>query len=719
MINFNSSFYLRENPDVLSSKLDPFKHFYSHGMHELRSPNPNVDLVYLSKKSYLFNLCDIKIYKFIIIFLLKKKASMDSKMPRSSTKMKLRIIEKFMKIKYKLHVYLIAFLTLILQKKKINSASASKINVIILHWKHPHHLSYLLWNLYKQNLQHSDITIVDNGSNNISKKILSKFIGINLIKNSRNIGYPAGVNQGLISNQNEYVLLLNDDAIPKKGWEKKVINFFDKCPDGILGAKIHGIAGRIQEIGNYINDDYTITAIGRGQSKNEIISNKIQEVDYVSGVFMAFSKKTLLRIGMFDERFSPAYYEDVDYCVRAKDLSIPIIVNPEIEVMHVEHGSTDPTVAQQSIKVAFAKFREKHGTVNTRQRLDSKKILFIDSLPPVAHYGQGAPRAQFLVNEIMNYGDVEFIYRQGNPESVLEVILDCPKNSLHLEGPLNDQELKQFLRLEITKFDYLIVSRIENLRWINQNVNLRNIKKNTKIFFDFEAVRLNELSKEDIGTLQLANCLISVCENDQRILKSVGLESLVIGTRIKNNFSQSKRSNSSKIVFLGNLTSPESDNFLSLVEYLEFLKQNVQYSHLLEDIHIYGSLSDHGRTQFEALGIKHIFGKSKIEAVFKDAMVFIIPSKASVGIPLKAFSALENSTPLVVSPLIQKQLNWEDGVHCFVGKDYANFSKKISEVINRKDVPDVLKSREKYKSFVSYNNKKFSDNVELLFKSQI
>jgi GT2 family glycosyltransferase len=55
--------------------------------------------------------------------------------------------------------------------------------------------------------------------------------------------------------------------------------------------------------------------------------------EWVAGMFMLFRREAFTRLGGFDEGFF-LYYEDVDICVRAWRLGLPVLVCPSAAVVH-------------------------------------------------------------------------------------------------------------------------------------------------------------------------------------------------------------------------------------------------------------------------------------------------------------------------------------------------------------------------------------------------
>ncbi len=80
-----------------------------------------------------------------------------------------------------------------------------------------------------------------------------------------------------------------------------------------------------------------LTTAHRGyRSPDEEKWNEPAAVDFVTGGAMALRREAFEQVNGFDERFWPAYYEDVDICLRLRDAGWGVRYQPELQAVHVE-----------------------------------------------------------------------------------------------------------------------------------------------------------------------------------------------------------------------------------------------------------------------------------------------------------------------------------------------------------------------------------------------
>jgi len=164
-----------------------------------------------------------------------------------------------------------------------------------------------------------------------------------IIKNQKNYGFAEGNNIGIRYALNmlnsKYVLLLNNDTVVDKeflGYLVKVGKMDNRI--GIMGPKInyYDYHGRSDVI-NFIGSDlimwkgleirYGAGEIDRGQW------DTIQEVDKIEGSCMLREKNVFKKIGMLDPKYF-AYWEETDFCARAKKAGNAIVCVPNAKIWH-------------------------------------------------------------------------------------------------------------------------------------------------------------------------------------------------------------------------------------------------------------------------------------------------------------------------------------------------------------------------------------------------
>jgi Glycosyltransferase like family 2 len=80
--------------------------------------------------------------------------------------------------------------------------------------------------------------------------------------------------------------------------------------------------------------------VGRGLSSDAAVYLTSRDVDYSSANGLLVRRAAWDAVGGFDERYFPAYYEDVDLCMRLRYHDFRIVYEPEARLVHLESQST-------------------------------------------------------------------------------------------------------------------------------------------------------------------------------------------------------------------------------------------------------------------------------------------------------------------------------------------------------------------------------------------
>ncbi|MGB9911135.1 MAG: glycosyltransferase family 2 protein [Microgenomates group bacterium] len=185
-----------------------------------------------------------------------------------------------------------------------------------------------------------EIIIVDNSiKKNKNFNLKFKNLKIKTILNNKNVGFAKGVNIGIkeaLENNSEAILLLNQDTQPDKDFLFWLLNNH---------ADIVGSIIKFRRGGKWVYDYGGKVDWKKGKAshieKSKILNLKF-EIDYVSGCCMLIHRPVFEKIGFFDERYF-LYFEDVDFCLRAKKAGFKITVEPKSVVTHfLKEGKRKP-----------------------------------------------------------------------------------------------------------------------------------------------------------------------------------------------------------------------------------------------------------------------------------------------------------------------------------------------------------------------------------------
>ncbi len=212
------------------------------------------------------------------------------------------------------------------------------ISIIIPAWNGAAVIGACLESLAPQLQADDEIIVVDNGSlDGTPDQVARQCPAARVLRLEGNRGFAGGVNQGLLAASGDTLLLLNQDVVLRPGCLRTLHVRLQAEGPAIIGCKLLYPDGQtIQHAGGVIRmprgepDHYGYRQADHGQWDTSA------RVEYVTGAIFVFDRMVFTAVGLFDEGFYPAYYEEADYCYRAHAIGFPVIYEPAASAVHHE-----------------------------------------------------------------------------------------------------------------------------------------------------------------------------------------------------------------------------------------------------------------------------------------------------------------------------------------------------------------------------------------------
>jgi GT2 family glycosyltransferase len=236
-------------------------------------------------------------------------------------------------------------------------------SVIVPVWNGIEFLERCLLALRTQDYSRREVVVVDNASSDGSADFVAEhFPEARLVRNDYNLGFAGGCNAGLRVADGEVLLLLNQDTEVSPDWLRHVVEALEAPEVGVVGCKIFYPDGeRLQHAGAWF--DWPL-ALAHHYGHGEDDSGAYDEprmVEYVTGAAMGFRREVMERVGLLDEGFWPGYFEDADFCFRAREAGFEIWYRPEATLRHTESTSIkDPVRRSRYYQRGRMRFLLKH-----------------------------------------------------------------------------------------------------------------------------------------------------------------------------------------------------------------------------------------------------------------------------------------------------------------------------------------------------------------------
>ncbi|MBI3946278.1 MAG: glycosyltransferase family 2 protein [Armatimonadetes bacterium] len=254
-----------------------------------------------------------------------------------------------------------------------------KLSVVVVNWNTGALLRACLRSLLAHPLERTgqadqEILVIDNASADGSADMVRReFPGVTLIANETNLGYAAANNQGIRRARGEYLLLLNPDTEVPPGGLATLVSLLEAHPEAAAAApRLVGLDGRTQRSVRGFPSPIALLAEITGLAAlfpRRLGGYRVRgwnhdserEVDQPMTSCLLIRRQALEQVGLMDEAF-PIFFNDVDWCYRARQRGWTIRFTPRVAVLH-HYGASTSQVRGAMIRESgrsLARFYRKH-----------------------------------------------------------------------------------------------------------------------------------------------------------------------------------------------------------------------------------------------------------------------------------------------------------------------------------------------------------------------
>ena len=545
-----------------------------------------------------------------------------------------------------------------------------------------------LLSLYRADIKNSEIICVDDCAPTNSFYDYTMYENIVVVKNKQNMGFSNTCNNGVKHARGKYVLLLNSDTVVCKSAVELAIDKLKSDPKiGIVGSKLLNIDGTLQEAGGVIWSNSNVINFMRGKSNYTPYTEFDRVADYVSGAAFFFSKDFWEKLGGFDKRFTPAYYEDTDICVRAKSKGYKVVYCHDSEIIHAEGGTngTDVTTGIKSYqeknknkflllwKNYISKNYQPEGETLLSMANGRKIIFFVDHYVPKNASDAGSKATLHLIDDLIarNYF-VIFWPDNLYPDDINRNYL-AKKGVLTLYGPDYIGKFGKIIQSAETHIEKIFLSRphisIKYLDQINKNLITKTVYIGHDIHFERILMELNSnlrgrflasplsldaktVREQELILWRTCNKVAYFTKREADIVNvMIGKEKAVTVPLFKNNLGKKSFTKLKKdgFLFVGGFDHfPNKDG---MIWFLNGIKKNVSYN-IINKITIVGSkIPIDLKNIFENYKINYFenVSNSKLDEIYASTKIAIAPLRFGSGFKGKVIEAIERGIPIITT----------------------------------------------------------------------
>ena len=219
-----------------------------------------------------------------------------------------------------------------------------------------------------------EVIVADNASQDGSADLVRRdFPAARLLATGGNLGFARACNLGLAAATGRHLLLLNPDTVCPAGSLRALSQRIDRLPDaaaagprlidgegrpaacwGDFPAAWHHWRGLWDPAQRWLPRRWREPGLGRTAESLRYhraaadSATGAVPVPYLKGACLLMTRAAFAQVGPLDERFF-MYFEEADWCRRARDLGWRIYLCPDVTVQHLE-GKAAGLVAPFSLR---------------------------------------------------------------------------------------------------------------------------------------------------------------------------------------------------------------------------------------------------------------------------------------------------------------------------------------------------------------------------------
>ena len=564
------------------------------------------------------------------------------------------------------------------------------------------------------NFNHTEVIVVNNASTDETGELLSHFRElVRVISNEENKGFVDACNQGAAVARGKYLVFLNNDTVVLSGWLKHMLDTIESDPTaGAVGSMFLYPNGIIQEAGAIIWKNGDPFHYGWGQSPSDKRYNFAREVDYCSAASLLIKKDIFDRLGGFDHRYAPAYFEDIDLCFGVRSLGYKVIYQPMSRIIHHEGitAGRDTQVGYKHFQIVnqekfVAKWREElirdqcEKDLALLERAANRKrgprIIIFDDRIPTPDRDAGSARMMLILQTLAKWSRPVFVYL-SKPFLEYEQLLW--KEGIETVSAVDYRRL-----IKKNRFSVAILSRPEVADIFLRR--LRRADSEIKIIFDMVDAYFIRLEREHIITnnnklaeeaaryrkleMRLARLSDQVWCNSSEDKKMIAQEITADRIEVIETFHPLHDRGKSfderqGLLFIGNLHHrPNSDAVRYLLKELYPL---IQKSMAGIKLYIVGPHDSPEIAAYSSDDV-HVTGYvPDVEPFFQGTRLLVAPLRFGAGVKGKIGDALSYGLPVVTTSVGAEGIGLRHGEDAMIVDDPQGFADAVVQVYCQREM---------------------------------
>jgi GT2 family glycosyltransferase len=588
----------------------------------------------------------------------------------------------------------------------LSSLVAPRVSVIIpAYGELPHTITCLRSIVRHDATAAFEVIVVDDASPDDSAQALADIAGLRLIINPHNLGFIGSCNAGAAAANGEFLLFLNNDTQVTPDWLDALLRCFAERKDcGIAGSRLVYPDGRLQEAGGLVFADGTCWNTGRFESRDASAFRYRRETDYVSGASLMIRREVFQRLGGFDTRYAPAYYEDTDLAFAVRRIGLHVYYEPASLVIHCE-GISAGTDLDSGMKryqrVNQAKFVDKWATelaaqppagtaleraIRWRKR---GRVLVVDAMTPEPTRDSGSLRLHAILQLLDEQGwSTTFIPDDGRASSHevaalgalgCETSLDSVPAWLRRHG----HELHAVILCRHTvagQYAELVRRHAPKAKLLFDTVDLHFLREQRAAEHGGSSMLAHQAAasqRSELALIARSDISFVVSPHEKALLAELVPQARV---ELLSNIHPvhgcgRPHAGRADLLFIGGYGHPPNSDAIRWIasEILPRLRQ------VMPDIrlHVFGDMPDTARRELDTPGLELHGRVADLTPWMDGCLASLAPLRFGAGVKGKINLSMSHGLPVIATTIAVEGMQLSDGINVLIADDAAAFADAV------------------------------------------
>lgn len=631
----------------------------------------------------------------------------------------------------------------------INISHFPKISIIII--------TYNQVEAVKRNIQSIEvlstyknyeiIIVTNNHDENSEMRRYLKTVKYQVLVYEKEYSFGGMNNFGASKATGEFLLFLNDDVeVASPNWLEGFLSLALNDKVGVVGAKLLYPNMKLQDCGGIVWKDGNAWNYGRFFRSNDPKCNYVRDVDYITGACLFVKKEIFDKVGGFDGRYDPAYWEDNDLCFSIQKEGYRVLYQPLSKVIHYE-GQTQGTDTSKGIKSYqipnqkkfYDKWKDRlenrligsmSNSLHERDRREGLNILYIDHYVPEPDKDSGSLRT-FNMLGILSYMKNKVTLWPDNQKNTQPYVTELQQKGIEVMYNINNfdrflDERKNVYDVAILTRPYITVKYIDKIKtkmpnckiiFDTMDLHYLRLERQASVLEKKQAVQAVLMKKLEFSLMRKSDITILTSPVEYEILnKERELSTFAILPNIhaesENQVEAFDKRND--IMFIGGfLHDPNVDAVKYFIsEILPKIKQKIPNVKFF----IIGSNPTEEIMKLASDDVIVTGFVKDLQPFYEKCRVMVAPLRYGAGIKGKVTQSLTKGLPLVTTPIGAEGMNLVDGKHCMISENPNEFAEKTIQVHNDEKLWSHL-SKNGIDIAQEYSAEKAKACFELIFSS--